>query len=64
MTWSIEKNKSKNISFIWPNIIIDWEWRENNILAKIFSKNRVGVQKCQILSLPPFPAMSSIRFCI
>ena len=33
--------------------MIEREWRENHILAKIFSKNRVGVQKCQILSAPP-----------
>ena len=64
MTWSIEKTKSNNISFKWPNIIIEWEWRENHILANIFSKNRVDVQKFQILSPPPFPAMSSTRFCI
>ena len=45
MTWSIEKTKSNNISFKWPNNIIEWEWRENHILANSFSKNRVGVQK-------------------
>ena len=45
MTWSIEKTKSNNISFKLPNIIIEWEWRENDILANSFSKNRVGVQK-------------------
>ena len=64
MTWSIEKTKSNNILYKWPNIIIEWEWRENHILANIFSKNRVGVQKCQILSLPPFLALSSTRFRI
>ena len=64
MTGSIEKNKSHNILFKWSNIIIEWEWSENHILANIFSKNRVGVQKCQILSPPPFPAISSTRFCI
>ena len=64
MTWSIEKTKSNNISFEWPNIIVDWEWRENHILANIFSKDRVGVEKCQILSRPPFPSMSYTRFCI
>ena len=64
MTWSMEKNEYKNISVKWPNIIIEWEWRENNILANIFSKNRVGVQKCQILSPLSFLAMSSTKFCI
>ena len=29
-----------------------------------FSKNWVGVQKCQILSPPQFPEMSSTRLCI
>ena len=52
MTWLIEKTKSNNISFKWPDIIIEWEWRENHILGNIFSKNRVGVQKCQIHSPP------------
>ena len=64
MTWSIEKTKSNNISFKWPNFMIEWEWRENQISGNIFSKNRVGVQKCQILSSPPFSAMSSTRFFI
>ena len=53
MTWSIEKTKSNNSSYKWPNSIIEWEWPENHILANIFSKNRVGVQKCQIISPPP-----------
>ena len=52
MTWSIEKTKSNNFSFNWPNVVIEREWPENNILANIFSKNRVGVHKCQILSPP------------
>ena len=29
--------------------MIEWEWRETHILANIFSKNRVDIQKCQIL---------------
>ena len=53
----MEKTEYNNIWFNWPNIVIEWEWHENHILANIFSKNRVGVQKCQILSPPPFPAM-------
>ena len=40
-----KKTKFKNISFKWLNIIIEWEWRKNHILANIFSTNRVGVQK-------------------
>ena len=64
MTWWIEKTKYNNIWFNWSNIVIEWELRENHITANIFSKNVVGVQKCQILSPPLFPAMTSTRFCI
>ena len=60
MTWWMEKNKYNNIWFSWPNIVIEWEWRGNHILANIFSKNRVGVQKCQILSPTP---ISGKLFC-
>ena len=26
-----EKTKYNNIWFNWPNIVIEWEWRENHI---------------------------------
>ena len=58
MTWIIEKTQSNKNSNNWPNIIMLWEWRKNQILANIFSTNRVGVQKCQIISLPPYATMS------
>ena len=63
MAWWLENNKSTNILFEWPNIVIEWERHENHILANILSKNGVGVQKCQILGSSPFPAMSLTRFC-
>ena len=51
------KTKSTNISYKWPYIVMEWERREN----RISSRKWLVVQKCQILSQPPFPAMLSIN---